>query len=136
MTIPMQERQKIAEMCAQIRPVFLQMLQDSIKSTDTKGSCAFACYFAKHAFEQFTDYKVFYRGGDGNGDGGYLDQKGQSQGHYWLELITTSGNSFIVDLTSDQFGDEPVVVIPLAENARYVNGCQETIDDHFTDFLG
>ena len=111
------------------------MLEDSIKSTDTKGSCAYACYLAKQSFDKFTDYNVVYRGGDGQGDGGYLDDQGQSQGHYWLELTTTLGNSFIVDLTADQFGDEPVVVMPLAENNKYISGCQDIIDDHFTDFL-
>jgi hypothetical protein len=83
-------------------------------------------------FDKFTDYRCLPRGGDGCEDGGYFDANGNGHGHYWLE-VSTEHESFIVDLTADQFGDAPVIVAPAEGNWRYRNGNQQLIDAHFHD---
>lgn len=129
-----QEKDQLSEMVTEIRDQFLRILADSLKNTDTKGTCGFACYFLKDLLDHFTDFKITARGGDGNGDGGYIDSNGNMQGHYWLEVLGTH-DTYIVDITADQFGDEPILILPISTTDRYVNGCQDTIDEHFKDFL-
>lgn len=128
------ELDKILEMATEIRSMFINMLKDSMKTDATQGSCAFACFFAKNVFDRFTDYQTAYRGGDGNGDGGYIDSDGIHHGHYWLN-IQTATEAYIVDITADQFGADPVTVLPLSKAQHYVSGCQEIIEDHFTDLI-
>ncbi|WP_083698606.1 hypothetical protein [Alkanindiges hydrocarboniclasticus] len=128
------EVEKIIEIAITIRGLFLNILKASTYTDNTNGSCAYACYFAKYALDKFTDFRTAYRGGDGNGDGGYIDAHGNFHGHYWLEVLTAAG-SYIIDITADQFGDKPVVVLALNQTSHYVAGCQKTVDEHFTDFL-
>lgn len=128
------EFEKILNMANDIRAMFIKMLKDSINTDATQGSCAYACFFAKHLFDKFTDYQTAYRGGDGHGDGGYIDADGIHHGHYWLN-IQTANQAYIVDITADQFGAEPVVVLPLSKAEQYVSGCQEIVEDHFTDLI-
>lgn len=128
------ELDKILEMATEIRSMFINMLKDSMNTDTTQGSCAFACFFAKTVFDRFTDYQTAYRGGDGHGDGGYIDADGIHHGHYWLN-IQTATQAYIVDITADQFGADPVVVLPLSKAEQYVSGCQEIVEDHFSDLL-
>lgn len=129
-----QEIKELANMVHEIRDQFLRILIESIENTDTKGTCGYACYFTKDLLDHFTDFKTTVRGGDGNGDGGYIDSNGGIQGHYWLEVVGAH-DTYIVDITADQFGDEPIIILPISTTDRYVNGCQDIVDEHFKDFL-
>lgn len=128
------EKDELLKMVADIRAQFVHILSLSINTSDTKGSCAFACFLAKELMQRFTKFKIMIRGGDGLGDGGYRAADGNMHGHYWLEVGCTH-ETYIVDITADQFGSEPVVILPLAAANQYINGCQDIVDDHFTDFL-
>lgn len=48
--------------------------------------------------------------------GGYRDSNGEWSGHYW---IADGGFEFVVDVTADQFGGEPVVVAEDAADNGY-----------------
>jgi hypothetical protein len=70
------------------------------------------------------------RGGSENA--GALDVGGNWCGHYWVEVRMPSGAEFVVDITADQFGYEPITVAPLtAARSRYRNGPQADVDDAF-----
>lgn len=125
--------EKVIETAGMAHRIFTRALNASISTDSTTGSCAFACYFLKHLFDRFTNFESDYRGGDGNGDGGYRDYQGNCHGHYWLEVRTTLDH-YIVDITADQFGDKTIVVLPLSANQRYFAGCQKTVNEHFKDF--
>ena len=120
-------------MAQNIRVIFLNALHETIKTDTTNGSCAFACFLAKNMLDKFTSFQTSYRGGDGHGDGGYIDSAGKSHGHYWLEVKTPS-NVYIFDITADQFGDEPIILLPFNQAKQYVAGCQKIVDEHFLDF--
>lgn len=131
----MSEHAEIYEMAQNIREVFIDALETSLGTNQTKGSCAFACYLGKVLFNKFTSFNVFYRGGDGCGDGGYIDKQGVFHGHYWLE-VSNKNNQYYVDITADQFGDKPIVVSLISESNQYCPGDQEIIDDHFVEIEG
>ena len=110
------------------------MLQDSMQSSNTTGSCAYACVILKKAFQQFTEFNTHFRGGDGLADGGYMNEQGQLFGHYWLEVNTPS-ETYVVDITADQFGGEAVIIIPHKQATQYLAGNQDTIDEHFVEII-
>jgi len=67
------------------------------------------------------------------GHGGALDVSGVWRGHYWAEVIW-EGAPFVVDITADQFGYEPVVVMPLLQSrSRYRPGPQKPVDEAFRE---
>jgi hypothetical protein len=71
------------------------------------------------------------RGGDGDKDGGLKDAAGNLRGHYWVEGTAANGDTFIADITADQFGYPPVVVLSLEEGrSLYVSGDQAVVDAH------
>jgi hypothetical protein len=119
-------------MVSEARGHFLQILEASLQRQDTKGTCLFAVIFCSTLINRFTSFTAVIRGGDGSGDGG-LFIGGQWHGHYWIE-IDVQGQTHIVDITGDQFGLAPVVVSEAgALTARYVPGCQATVDSHVED---
>jgi len=61
-----------------------------------------------------------------NERGGFLDKTGKWNFHYWIEK-----NGKIIDITSDQFGEPKINVLP-AKDARYVKNC--TAQDMKNDF--
>lgn len=128
----MTEDREILLIATEMRTVFLGMLIRSIQTTNTSGSCVFACIFLKSMFDKFTNFNTSYRGGDGTGDGGYIDSKGNYHGHYWLD-VSANNDSYIVDITADQFGDSPVVVSSLSKTNQYIAGDQQIVDQQFEE---
>lgn len=126
------ELSSLMRMVSEARGHFLQMLEASLQHQDTVGTCLFAVVFCSTLINRFTIFTAIIRGGDGEGDGGLLIGD-QSHGHYWIE-IDVHGKTFIVDITGDQFGLEPVIVSEAGSlTARYVPGCQATVDFHVED---
>lgn len=49
------------------------------------------------------------------GQFGVRSKSGDLHGHYWVE-VTWGDSRYVVDITADQFGYAPVVVMPLSES--------------------
>jgi hypothetical protein len=111
------------------------MLRKSLGHRETEGTCAFATYFLDGLIKQFRpDIRSVIRGGDGERDGGYFDDQGRGFGHYWLE-IDDNGQRFVADITADQFGAEPVRLLPLSVTSRtYVPGDDELVQEQMEVF--
>ena len=75
------------------------------------------------------------RGGDGEGDGGYVDAAGQHHGHYWVEA-TAGDDRYVLDVTADQFGGAPLVQLPIAAAPAYRPGDQSVVDAHVAEERG
>ena len=110
------------------RAIHEQLLETSLGAPLTEGSCLYGSYLLSKMLEQFLPgCSAAIRGGDGCGDGGYLDVQGVWHGHYWVEATTLEG-CFVVDVTADQFGAAPVVVLPVARAVHYCPGNQALVD--------
>ena len=127
------ERALVFDIAATIREHFLRILESSIKTKQTKGSCLYACALLKTAYSQFTDFKVLCRGGDGI-TSGFRASSRELHGHYWL-AVKTQTDTFIVDITADQFGYPAIIVEEEHSSLAYLSGDQENIDEHFESFL-
>lgn len=127
------ERALLFEIAASIREQFIGMLESSIKTKQTQGSCIYACALLKSAYAYFSDFQVLCRGGDGE-TSGFRDSSGGLHGHYWL-AIKTQTDTFIVDITADQFGYPAIIVEEEHSSLAYVPGDQENIDEHFESVL-
>lgn len=125
---PVDELKAVANVA---RLIFIAMLNDYESGTGTEGTCAFSTVLVKCMLENRTSFKVTQKGGDGQGDGGYFDAAG-GHGHYWLEVDTPVG-AYVVDITADQFGADPVVVVP-ASSPQYIPGDQQLVDEQFIEF--
>jgi hypothetical protein len=99
-------------------------------SVDVSGSCLHASYLVIAFLERWhANYTPALRGGGGLADGGALDAKGHWRGHYWVEVAAPDRQAWIVDVTSDQFGWDPVTVGPLTTlEHRYRAGYQPNAD--------
>jgi hypothetical protein len=124
-----EELSQLAQIVTEARDHFLQILEASVEHQNTKGTCLFAVVFCGTLINRFTGFTAIIRGGDGSGDGGlFIGDKGY--GHYWID-IDVQGQTYIVDITGDQFGLEPVIVSAAdALTPKYVPGCQTTVDRH------
>jgi hypothetical protein len=111
------------------RAIHEQLLETSLGAPLTEGSCWYGSYLLSKMLGQFlSGCSAVIRGGDGCGDGGYLDVKGAWHGHYWVEVTTPDG-CFVVDVTADQFGAAPIVVLPIEKAAaQYCPGDQAVVD--------
>lgn len=125
------DRELIFEIATTIREQFIEILESSIKTNQTQGSCLYACTLLKIAYVQFTDFEILCRGGDGQSSG-FKDSSGVMHGHYWL-AIKTQGCTFIVDITADQFGYPAIIVENETSSIAYIPGDQENIDTHFEE---
>lgn len=97
---------------------------------DSAGSCLHGCLLFAVLLKSYTSVQFVIRGG--SEAFGALDMRGNLQGHYWVEASLENGEVFIVDLTADQFGYLPVVVLPLNNSRdRYISGSQDEIDETF-----
>lgn len=115
--------QLIEEICRVTR----KALEPGMPKPD--GACLYASFLLRRSLEQFAHCVAKVRGGDGQGDGGVLGPDGAWHGHYWVEGRTFTGKAYIADITADQFGFDPVVVLPLREaRGNYVPGAQENVD--------
>jgi hypothetical protein len=99
------------------------------------GACLHASLVVVMLLRRFGRGKALVRGG-GPPDAGSLDSCGAWRGHYWVEVLTLEGEAFIVDVAADQFGFEPVIVLPLLQSLpRYQPGPQDEVDEAFDDLV-
>lgn len=113
-----------------MRGIFEQILLDSISTKDTTGTCLYGCLLLAPALEKFGGATVRIRGGGPPMDGGIMDPSGRLQGHYWIEASVGEG-TYVIDISSDQFGYPPIVMLSLAQSAkRYIPGDQHAVDGH------
>jgi len=111
------------------------LLARSIGTESTIGACFYACILLCEVVNRFTTFSAIVRGGDGQGDGGFVDSMGQWHGHYWVEATSSPGLGWVLDITADQFGGLPVVVQPLKDaRHQYTPGDQATVNEHLNEF--
>jgi hypothetical protein len=117
------------------RQIHESLLRKSLGHRQTKGSCAYAAYMLDVLIKRFRpDLSSCIRGGDGVEDGGYFDDKGRGFGHYWVE-IDDKGQRFVADITADQFGAEPIQLLPLSATAgSYIPGNAELVAEQMAEF--
>jgi hypothetical protein len=108
--------------------MYLRLLKDASLS-GTKGACFYAANLLSELACKFLRLESAVCGGDGAQDGGYFDAQGRGFGHYWAEVVDGQANHWVLDITADQFGDAPVVIL-LAADARdkYRLGSRALID--------
>ncbi len=117
-----------------VRALHLELLRRAVGVRETAGSCFHACILLQQTLERFTRCKATVRGGGPQTNTGYFDGEAW-RGHYWVELSTARGPC-VVDVTADQFGAIPVVVLPLqASLGRYRPDEQLAVDDQVAEFL-
>ncbi|WP_227742893.1 hypothetical protein [Burkholderia gladioli] len=126
------ELRKVWEMSAMLRRNFEIVLAASNVSR-IAGSCLSASILLQQHLDKFLGCESVVRGGDGLHDGGAKDTAGVWHGHYWVEGVTPDVFPFLADITADQFGWAPVVVLPLVDaRARYIPGdddlCARAVD--------
>jgi hypothetical protein len=98
--------------------------------TPSSGACLHASLVVAMSVNRFGPGNACIRGGDGGVGHGARAVDGGWHGHYWVEATLPSGQCFVVDITADQFGHEPVRVLALAESAcDYRPGPQDEIDE-------
>lgn len=117
------------------RQIHETLLRKSLGHRKTTGTCAFAAYLLDVFIKRFRpDVSSCIRGGDGDKDGGYFDGNGRGFGHYWVE-IEDNGQRFLADITADQFGAEPIRLLPLAVTTQmYIPGNDELVQEQMTGF--
>lgn len=99
------------------------------------GSCLHASLIFVLLLRRFGRGTARIRGG-GPPTAGCLDRTGALRGHYWVDVLSLEGDAFVVDVTADQFGYEPVVVLPLPESLqRYRPGPQDEVDEAFGEVV-
>jgi len=120
---------EVKSMCHDIRKIYEMLLASSGVHSIT-GSCMYASILLRQSLDNFGGCDVRICGGDGENDGGAADVNGKWHGHYWVEGRTASGFEFIADITADQFGFEPVVLMSVSYGrCRYVPGNNKTVQD-------
>lgn len=128
----------LVRIATEFRPVYERAVREDVGIASMSGTCLYASILVELAVNKWSDLVARVRGGDGEGDGGYIDAENKVHGHYWVE----AGNSFddpdswVVDITADQFGG-PAVVVESVRTARprYVPGSQELVDSHVAEEL-
>ena len=136
----MSHLQPVDDLCSSIRGIFERVLAVE-KIANTAGTCLHGSILLQQALDRFADCETVVRGGDGAGDGGALDKTGAWHGHYWVEGLTRDGKPFLADITADQFGWPPIVVLPLEEGReRYQPGddtvCGRAVENELVRMLG
>lgn len=123
----------LEHLCRQARRMFVRLLQVSdIRPAPglapTRDTCLYASTMLAEMLHRFGGCRTTIRGGDGKLDGGYVHEQGERFGHFWVEVVSADGQAFVCDIAADQFGADPVVVLPLeASQARYVCGNQAEV---------
>lgn len=130
-----EKKPSLRELAEGARRIHLVLLAKSINTTATAGSCMYGAFLLRLSLRQFGNCsEVIIRGGGGGRDGGYRDGAGVVHGHYWVETCTPEGR-FVLDITADQFGADPVLVSPIAAaRDRYLPGDQWLVDAHVEEF--
>jgi hypothetical protein len=127
---------EIFDLCMSLRRVFEAMLADALGHQRTAGACAYASIMVADALGRFLPVIAYVEGG-GGGDGGYAGARGELFGHYWVRVCSQGSSlSWVVDVTADQFGSPPVLVLPSDEAAaRYRPGDQQLCDAGIAELL-
>lgn len=89
-----------------------------------------ACILLQTALQTILEAAPIIRGGDGDGDGGYLDHNSQMLCHYWVEIAYLN-KQFVLDIAADRWGNERVKVLDKSSDTlarRYVPGAQDEIN--------
>ncbi len=117
------------------RELHERLLKLSVGHRDTKDSCAFAAYLLDISVKKWLpQVQSIVRGGDGDADGGFFDAAGKGHGHYWVELDDGT-DRWVADITADQFGEVPIVLMKLANTrSRYVPGDEANVAEHMEVF--
>lgn len=102
--------------------------RDETGSAISAGSCLYASILMAESLVRFCAASVVIRGGSGEGGVGARDTQGLWHGHYWLEARTADGEHWLVDITADQFGHDPVRVLALRDAGDYRPGEQAEVD--------
>lgn len=125
---------EVTDITTKNRALFVTLLNQSLKTEDTAGTCLYAAFMNMTVVGKFTQADVVIRGGDGEGDGG-LFVDGVGHGHYWVEA-DIKGEKYVLDVTADQFGLPAIVVEPLANMAAYYfPGDQDLVNDHVVELM-
>ncbi|HFK1853781.1 TPA: hypothetical protein ACGW3N_000463 [Pseudomonas aeruginosa] len=123
---------QILSIAQNTRKIFEEMLDHSIGSATTKGTCLYAAFLCAEVIRKFSGFPTRIRGGDGEFKKG-INIQGSCHGHYWTE-VSVNGCRYIVDITADQFGLPPVLVVDAIEDSlRYRPGLQAAVDAHVND---
>lgn len=97
---------------------------------ESAGSCLYAALVVVMLCKKFGGYDAVVRGGPS----GARDTNGIWRGHYWVEVELPAAGVVVLDVTADQFGYEPVVVLPVdLAGERYRPGPQQEVDEAFDD---
>lgn len=108
---------------------------DACGAAASAGSCLHAALMVTILLKRFGPGHSVVRGGRPEGAGA-RDVHCVWQGHYWVEVQLPAVGVFIVDIVADQFGYEPVVVLPLEQaHHRYRAGPQREVDEAFEDLV-
>lgn len=131
--VPDRERE-IEKVVRSTRAIFERVLTNSLGSANTEGTCLYAAILLATTLNRFARTCAVVCGGGPPMDGGLIDSSGSVRGHYWVEGATADGSLFLADITSDQFGFAPVILMPLAAaRARYTPGDHARIATHVTE---
>jgi hypothetical protein len=131
-------RPSLTEVVVSGRRIHETVLATALGSTNTEGSCFYACLLLRESINRFTWFRAIVRGGDGV-TAGFRDRTGTLRAHYWLEAepdpehleACETAEVLTVDITGDQFGAPPVVMVPVsASSAQYIPGDQAEVDEH------
>lgn len=126
----MLELQELAELAR--RSIEPGLQGDGSDGPKSAGACLHACLVVVMLLKRFGRGTPVVRGGSGGA--GALDTFGQWRGHYWVEVQTPNGQTFVVDVTADQFGHDAVIVMPInVASERYRTGPQREVDEAFAD---
>ena len=126
-----------------MRKVFLHALKHSLKHTSTQGACFYARLLLQPAIENFTSFTATIRGGSPDESAGYQTADGVLHGHYWVQADprallqgeSSETQAWVVDITADQLGAPPVLVMPPGEAACcYFPGNQSEVERHVREF--
>lgn len=94
-----------------MRAVFERVLVESMGSRETAGACLHAAILLSTILSKFANAPSQVCGGGPPMDGGLRGKDGVIRGHYWVEGHCATGEHFVADITADQFGYAPVVVL-------------------------
>lgn len=132
----MNDWDEVKEVTLGMRRIFERILEDSIETRETEGSCLYASILLSMSLNQFSKAKTLVCGGSPNEGCGIVDPQGVMHGHYWVEGKLPNGKIFVADITADQFGYPKIFIIDEKEASEiYFPGNPEVIQKHVEEEL-
>jgi peptidoglycan/xylan/chitin deacetylase (PgdA/CDA1 family) len=109
-----------------------QFLESKWDGENSTRQCIRTVYFLKHTIGGAIKGGWVSSNPKPNEKGGFLDKNGKWNFHYWL---VKNGN--IIDLTSDQFGEPAINILPENDTRYYPNADSYNLreDFKFTGFV-